>query len=89
MLAVTLESRAVERLLVVGVSDADDQPRALLKRASVQVHGSVLGNEPVDVRARRDDAGSERQLGAILLMPLFVVEGMARIALPPSEREAP
>ena len=63
MLAVTLESRAVERLLVVGVSDADDQPRALLKRASVQVHGSVLGNEPVDVRARRDDAGSERQLG--------------------------
>ena len=87
--SVAVESRAVERFAVIRMRDADNQPRTLLQRFSVQVDRAVFGDEPMHVRAGGHHAGAEGQFGAILLTPLFVTEGIARIALPPSERDAP
>ena len=98
-----LEGGAVELLLMVGVGDADDGFGSLLEGLAVEVHSTVLGYEPVDVVAGGHDTGAggedgsdlvttpapEVRTGAILLTPLLVTEGMAMMALPPLERDAP
>ena len=54
--AETLEGGTVEFLLCRRVGYGDDQACALLQRLAVEVYGPVLGYEPVDVVAGRDDA---------------------------------
>ena len=87
--AEALERGAVEGLAGIGVRDADDQLGALLEALAVEVDGTVFGNQPVDVVAGRDDAGALGQDRSDLADALLVAEGMAMMALPPSEREAP
>jgi len=40
----------------VGMCDADEQLRSLAQRLAEQVDCAVLGDDPVDVTSRRDDA---------------------------------
>ncbi len=87
--AETLEGGTVEFLLCRRVGYGDDQAGALLQRLAVEVYGPVLGYEPVDVVAGRDDACAWRQYGGDLEMPLLVIEGMAMMALPPFDSDAP
>ena len=75
-----LEGGAVQFLLVVGMGYADDGLGSLLEGFAVEVDCSVLGHEP---------PAPEVRTGAILLTPLLVTEGMAMMALPPLERDAP
>ena len=62
----TLESGAVELLLGGGVGDGNQQACALLHGLAVEVDGAELGDEPVDVVARSDHAGTVQQSGANL-----------------------
>lgn len=56
--AEALESSAVEGLAGIRVGDADDQLGTLLQALAIEVDGTVFGDEPVDVVAGRDDAGT-------------------------------
>ncbi len=87
--AETLEGGPVEFLLRRGVRHRDNQPGALLQRLAVEIDGSVLRDEPVDVVARVTTPAPAVSTGAIFETPLFVIEGMAMIALPPFDSDAP
>jgi hypothetical protein len=73
------------------VRDGDERLAALAQREPVQVDGAVLGDDPVHVAARGDDAraGLERRVVMRETLPPAAVEGSAMIGLPPSERAAP
>ena len=44
----------------VGMRDRDERLAALAQRHAVQVDRAVLGDDPVHVTARGDDAGARR-----------------------------
>ena len=85
VLAETLEGGTVEFLLGRRVGYGDDQACALLQRLAVEVYGPVLGYEPVVVTTPAPGDST----GAIFEMPLLVTEGMAMMALPPFDSDAP
>ena len=64
-----LERLTVQHLPVVGMRDADHQLGALLQALAVEVHGAVLGHDPVSVRAGRDHAGARVELRDDLVLP--------------------
>ena len=61
-----LEGGAVELLLMVWMSDADDGLGSLLEGLAVEVHRTVLGYEPVDVVAGGHDTGAGGEDGSDL-----------------------
>lgn len=89
VLSVALECCPVQGFLGRRIGDRDDQPRTLLQAFAVEIDGAVFGDEPVDVVAGGYHACAAGQFGAIFEMPLLVTEGMAIIALPPFDSEAP
>ena len=66
VLAETLESGAVQLLLSRRIGHRDNQAGTLLQRLAVEVYGAMLGYEPVDVVAGRDDACARREHGSDL-----------------------
>ena len=80
-----LESGPVQLLLRRRMRDGDQQACTLLQGLAVEVHGSELGHEPVVVTT----PAPSNSVGQIFDTPLLVIEGMAMIALPPFESDAP
>ena len=59
--AEALEGGAVEGLAGVGVRNADDQLGALLEALAVEIDGTVLRDQPMDMVTGRHDTGAFRQ----------------------------
>ena len=56
--AEALERCLVELFLIFRMSDGDDEACAFLQRATVKVHRTVFGDEPVDMVAGGDSTGA-------------------------------
>ena len=67
----SFESRAVKRLAVGWMGDADDQAGPFLKRAAIKIDRAVFGDEPVRVRSGGHHARAGQKHGRDFAEPRF------------------
>ena len=84
-----LECGAVQGFAVVGMGDGDEEPGTFLEGFAIEVHGAVLGDDPLHIGAGRDDAGAGLQRGDDLGGEFRRPGSQGDEALPPSDILAP
>ena len=87
--AVAVEGCLVESLLCRGVSHRDNQSRTLLQALAIQINSTILGYKPVDVVTGSNNTSTLGENVRNLRYALVVIEGIAIIALPPFDNDAP